>query len=190
MAPPTLVLIAGYARAGKDTLASGILEWSKRPSRKTNFADHLKDAANDYLWALNLEGNFHNEAFKVQHRDFLVSAGRLARSIDPDIFAKNLAYFAPIQHTPDEVAPETVVCSDWRYANELRVCQDVLWDLGWRVRTVYVATAGIGPANDEEFRSLCEIRETHSFDQEFVFAPNQRHAIIEEGRRLALSWHL
>ena len=82
------------------------------------------------------------------------------------------------------------VCSDWRYANELRVCQDVLWDLGWRVRTVYVATAGIGPANDEEFRSLCEIRETHSFDQEYVFAPNHRHAIIEEGRRLALSWHL
>lgn len=190
MAPPTLVLIAGYARAGKDTLASGILEWSKRPSRKTNFADSLKDAANDFLWSLNLEGNFHNEKFKVENRDFLVAAGRLARSRDVDIFAKNLAYYAPIQQSPDSLAPETVVCSDLRYSNEIRVCQDILWDLGWRVRTVYVATAGIGPANDEEFRSLCEMREAHTFDQEYVFAQNQRHAIIEEGRRLALSWHL
>ena len=190
MAAPTLVLIAGFARAGKDTLASGILEWSTRPSRKQNFADYLKDASNDFLMSLNLPGDFHQEAFKIQHRDFLVAAGRLARSIDVDIFAKNLANFCPIQMTPDQLAPETVVCSDWRYSNELEVCQDVLLDLGWKVRTIYVSTAGIGPANPEELDSIAEIRERHSFDLELTFAPNSRNTIMQEGRYIAKTWRL
>lgn len=190
MAAPTLVLIAGFARAGKDTLASGILEWSTRPSRKQNFADYLKDAGNDFLMSLNLPGDFHNEQFKCQHRDFLVAAGRLARSIDVDIFAKNLANFCPIQMTPDQLAPETVVCSDWRYSNELEVCQDVLLDLGWKVRTIYVSTAGIGPANPEELDSIAEIRERHSFDLELTFAPNSRNTIMQEGRYIAKTWRL
>ena len=41
MAAPTLVLISGFARAGKDTLASGLLEWSTRPAEHINFADAL-----------------------------------------------------------------------------------------------------------------------------------------------------
>ena len=190
MAAPTLVLICGYARAGKDTLASGILEWSTRPSRKQCFADYLKDAANDYLMSLNLQGDFHNEAFKVQHRDFLVAAGRLARSLDKDIFAKNLAYYCPIQMTPGEQAPETVVCSDWRYTNELVVSQEILHDLGWKVRTVYVSTSGIGPANNEELESILEIREKYAFDIEMTFAPNSRNAIMQEGRYIAKTWRL
>lgn len=190
MAAPTLVLISGFARAGKDCLASGILEWAKRPSRKTNFADHLKDASNDFLFSLNLEGDFHQEPFKVKHRDVLVTLGRFARSLNPNVFAENLAYFAPIQMTPGEVAPETVVCSDLRYINEVRVCQDILWERGWKVRTVFVSTAGVGPANDEELESICELKAEHCFDQEFVFAPNSRSTIMQEGRKLALSWNL
>lgn len=190
MAAPTLVLICGYARAGKDTLASGILEWSTRPSRKQNFADYLKDAANDYLMSLNLEGDFHNEAFKVKHRDFLVAAGRLARSLDEDIFAKNLANFIPIQMTPGEQAPETVVCSDWRYVNELEVTKDILHEIGWKVRTIYVSTAGVGPANNEELESILAIREQYAFDLEMTFAPNSRNTIMQEGRYIAKTWRL
>jgi hypothetical protein len=190
MSAPTLVLISGFARAGKDTLATGILEWSTRPSRKTNFADYLKDAGNDFLMSLNLEGNFHDDRFKTLHRDFLVAGGRLARSLDVNIFAKNLANFCPIQMGPDDLAPETVVCSDLRYANEVAVCQEVLHDLGWKVRTVYVATAGIGPANQEEMDSILEIREKHAFDLELTFAPNSRNTILMEGRYIAKTWRL
>lgn len=190
MSSPTLILIAGYARAGKDTLATGILEWARRPSRKQNFADYLKDAGNDFLMSLNLEGSFHDERFKCEHRDFLVAAGRLARSINVDIFAENLANFCPIQMTPDELAPETVVCSDWRYINELEVCQEVLTDLGWKVRTIYVSTAGVGPANSEELDSIMAVREKHEFDLELTFSPNSRNAIMTEGRYIARSWKL
>ena len=60
MAAPTLVLIAGYARAGKDTLASGILEWSQRPAEHINFADALKEAANHYMDYLGLDARMTN----------------------------------------------------------------------------------------------------------------------------------
>jgi hypothetical protein len=190
MSAPTLVLISGFARAGKDTLASGILEWSRRPSSKINFADVLKEASNQYLDYLQIEGDFFNEQFKCQHRDFLVAAGRLARSLDQDIFAKHLANFVPCIPGVDEQANETVVTSDWRYENELRTCQDILWPLGWKVRTVYVSTAGIGPANDEEADSILAIRAGHSFDQEYIFKPDDRNAIMTEGRSLARQWRL
>jgi hypothetical protein len=84
----------------------------------------------------------------------------------------------------DQPSPETVVCSDWRYVNELRVCQDILWEKGWKVRTIYVATAGVGPANDEELDSIAEIRASHLFDQEYIFRPSSRNAIMTEGRNL------
>lgn len=190
MAAPTLVLIAGFARAGKDTLASGLLEWSTRPAEHINFADALKEAANHYLDYLQLDGDFFNEPFKVEHRKFLVDAGTFARSIDRDIFARHLANWAQVMKHADQPAPETVVTSDWRYSNELRVCQDVLWEKGWKVRTIYVATAGIGPANDEELDSIAEIRANHSFDQEYIFRPNSRQQIMAEGRALAKAWKL
>ena len=190
MAAPTLVLISGFARAGKDTLASGLLEWSTRPAEHINFADALKEAGNHFLGYLQLQGDFFREDFKVENRKFLVDAGTFARSIDRDVFARHFANWCPVMKHPDNVSPETVVCSDWRYVNELRVCQDVLWELGWRVRTIHVATAGIGPANDEELDSLAEIRSTHLFDQEFIFRPNARQEIMAEGRNLARAWKL
>ena len=188
--PPTLVLIAGFARAGKDTLASGILEWSRRPAVKLNFADALKEAGNEFLSYLHLSGDFFNEEFKVQHRDFLVSAGQFARSINKDVFAYHLANFAPCTEAPCGEVAQTVVCSDLRYLNEIHVCQEILTPLGWRVRTVYLATAGVYHANDEEFYSVLDMKSNHRFDQEFIFRPNARQDIINEGKRLALSWQL
>ena len=191
-APPTLVLIAGFARAGKDTLASGILEWSKRPAVKLNFADALKEGADAFMQYLHIDrhGSFFDEQFKVQHRDFLVAAGKFARSLHKDIFAEHLANWAPCQEAPDGEVAQTVVCSDLRYLNEIHVCQEILTPLGWRVRTVYLATAGVYHANDEEFYSMLDMKSNHRFDQEFIFRPNSRQDIISEGKRLALSWQL
>lgn len=190
--PPTLVLIAGFARAGKDTLATGILEWCRRPASKLNFADALKEGADEFMTYLHLDrhGSFFNEQFKVEHRDFLVSAGKFARSLNRNVFAEHLANWAPMQEAPDGEIAQTVVCSDLRYSNEIEVCQDILLPLGWRVRTVYVSTAGVYHANDEEFYSILDIRANHRFDQEYIFRPESRQDIVNEGRRLALSWQL
>lgn len=118
MAAPTLVLISGFARAGKDTLASGLLEWSTRPAEHINFADALKEAANHYMDYLGLEGDFFREDFKVDNRDFLVHAGKFARRMDRDVFARHFANWCPVMKHVDQPSPETVVCSDWRYINE------------------------------------------------------------------------
>ena len=190
MAAPTLVLISGFARAGKDTLASGLLEWSTRPAEHINFADALKEAGNHFMDYLGLEGNFMAEDFKCENRDALVAMGRFARRLDKDVFARHFANWVPVMKHHDQPSPETVVTSDWRYINELRVAQDILWEKGWKVRTVYVSTAGVGPANDEELDSIAEIRAAHLFDQEYIFKPNARQQIMSEGRILAKSWRL
>jgi hypothetical protein len=190
MAAPTLVLISGFARAGKDTLASGLLEWSTRPAEHINLADSLKEASNHFLDYLGLDGSFFNEQFKCDNRDALVNFGKFARRMDPDVFARHFANWVPVMKHHDQPSPETVVTSDWRYINELRVAQDILWEKGWKVRTIYVATAGVGPANDEELDSIAEIRAAHLFDQEYIFKPNSRNQIMSEGRLLAKSWKL
>lgn len=186
----TLVLICGYARAGKDTLASGILEWSERNNYKLNFADSLKDCCNSFLDLLGLDGNFYDDDFKVQNRDFLVSAAVFARRLDANVFAEELAEVCA-DCTDDSYNPyETVVVSDWRYLNELIVCQKRLIPLGWKIRTVYIGTKGVQAANMEEFNSIEEIRDIVKFDQEYYFDINSRNQIMTEGRHLAKQWRL
>ena len=110
MAAPTLVLISGFAMAGKDTLASGLLEWSTRPAEHINMADSLKEAGNHFLDYLGIDGNFFREDFKVENRDFLVHAGKFARRLDKDVFARHFANWCPVMKHHDQVSPETVVC--------------------------------------------------------------------------------
>ena len=186
----TLVLICGYARAGKDTLGSGILEWSEHNAEKINFADELKDCANYLLDCLCIKGNFYDDDFKSENRDFLVSLGTFARSKNPTVFAEIMAQTVAQGYDDDGMPVDTVVCTDWRYLNELLVCQQVLIPLGWRVRTVYISTTGITAANVEEAKSICEIRDIVRFDQEYHFDADQRHAIMSEGRMLAKQWNL
>jgi hypothetical protein len=186
----TLVLICGYARAGKDTLGSGILEWSEHNAEKINFADELKDCANYLLDCLGIQGNFHDDNFKSSNRDFLVSLGTFARSKNPAVFAEIMAQTVAQGYDDEGMLVDTVVCTDWRYLNELIVCQKVLIPLGWRVRTVYISTTGISAANPEEANSICEIRDVVRFDQEYHFDANHRHAIMSEGRMLAKQWNL
>lgn len=186
----TLVLICGYARAGKDTLGSGILEWSERNCEKINFADALKDSANVFLDCLNLQGNFHDDKFKDNNRRFLVSCGSFARDLKPSVFAEIMAETVAQGYDDDGLPTETVICTDWRYLNELIVCQNTLIPLGWRIRTVYISTKGISAANTEEANSICEIRDLVRFDQEYHFEENQRQQIMHEGRMLAKQWNL
>ena len=186
----TLVLICGYARAGKDTLGSGILEWSERNCDKVNFADALKDSANVFLDCLNLQGDFHDDRFKDNNRRFLVACGTFARDLKPSVFADIMAENVAQGYDDDGMPLETVVCTDWRYINELITCQKVLIPMGWRVRTVYISTTGISAANTEEANSICEIRDLVRFDQEYHFDINQRNQIMYEGRMLAKKWNL
>ena len=191
---PTVVLITGFARSGKDTLAAGIIEGARRSDcAQINFADGLKESANKFLeWVglLDDETDFFDDDYKARNRNVLVELGRFARSHDKDIFAKMLCAdadeFSRSKRREETLKDVLVVVSDWRYMNELRVVRERLGDgLGWRVVTVRVDTLGVYAANEEEGLSIGEITREHASDYGFVFAPGSAKAVEAEGRYLA-----
>lgn len=189
--PNTVVLISGYARAGKDTFADGIVSFNDNWNTwKRSFASTLKGASNEYLNNVGLydEENgvsFDDEEFKVRHRDILVTLGRFARSIDKDVFASVLmrSYSTMIEAVRPN--PIHLIVPDWRYINELRVAKEWAETNGWRVITVRIDRAGLHPANEEEAMSLAEIRRESPCDYEYIFAEGQTEAIKDAGRKLA-----
>jgi hypothetical protein len=184
----TVILITGYARAGKDTLAEGIELGATKPLVRLNFADMLKQACDCYMQVLDLGGSgssrtFRNEAFKVKHRDFLVAAGSFARSLDRDVFA--LAFTRQCNREAGSSSEITVVCSDWRYMNELTLVKYILGDLGWNVVTVQIGTTGVEAANEEEGKSIGDIIRNTAIHVSYGFKPDSKPAIISEGKSLA-----
>ena len=185
-----VILITGYARAGKDTLAEGIQLGATKRVVRLNFADMLKQACDCYMQVLDLGGSgssrtFRNEAFKVKHRDFLVAAGMFARSIDRDVFV--LAFTRQCRREADTYPGEdiAIVCSDWRYMNELGIVKYILGDLGWDVVTVQVGTAGVEAANEEEGKSIGDIIRNTPIQVSFGFKPDSKPSIVAEGKSLA-----
>lgn len=192
MAQPTLILITGYARAGKDTLADGIIGGASGSSKilRRSFADSLKDAGDNFLEDIGLRSdsaNFRNEAFKIRHRDMLVALGAGARSINPNVFADlfvNACMDFEVQTGPAG-KPPLVVASDWRYVNELRVSEFRLLGIGWRIVKVMIETAGVTAANEEEGVSIGKIAREVAPDFVYAFRPDSAHKIYAEGKQLA-----
>lgn len=188
-----VILITGYARAGKDTLADGMALAAKGPVDHLNFADVLKTACDSYMQSLGIGGSgvtstFKNEAFKVRHRDFLVAAGKFARSIDLDVFASAFTRQCQLVAKCNNSigVGTTFICSDWRYINELEVIENMLvGGQGWKLYKVMVRTTGLEAANEEEGRSIGQLIREVSFDAEFTFLAESRQSIINEGKSLA-----
>jgi adenosyl cobinamide kinase/adenosyl cobinamide phosphate guanylyltransferase len=183
MSKPTIILLCGYARAGKDTFAEGMIDGSQS-LQATSFATALKFAADTYLESLRLAHaeagrTFWDEKFKIAHRDFLVTAGKFARSIDVDVFANALVNRVAHLETTN------IVVTDWRYLNEFNVILRDLGRIGWRVVTVWVETIGVFAANEEEALTIAEIRRAMATDYEYFFRPSSKEAVKEMGKDLA-----
>lgn len=184
-----LVLITGYARAGKDTLADAMVTWNPRDSVKYSFAGLLKERCNDFMDICGVRNyddqkrDFRYEDFKQSNRHFLVSAGTFIRSIDPDHWAKVIVDRCKFFEHPDTSI--NVIVSDWRYLNELTVAERELTSRGWRIIKVRIVTAGCEPANEEEGNSIGNIIRNVAFDRELYFAPNCESQIKSEGVNLA-----
>ena len=161
MHSPTVFLITGYARAGKDTLADRIVELTG--GCKVAFADSLKEAGNRFFTSLGIESvDLKSNQDKVAHRNLLVAMGKAARSVDVDIFARHAAEKARY----NILSGRCVVIPDWRYENEHKVVHTIVYPAP--VVRVHIMTDGVGPANDEEEASIRQIayngvKDTHSF---------------------------
>jgi hypothetical protein len=187
----TAVLICGYSRAGKDTLADGMLLPNLKNlnfTYKVAFADQLKEIADEVLGLANLrhslKDTFYNDNFKVKNRDVLVHLGVAMRSIDPNVWV-DLALRRSNFPTAIETVGANLIVTDWRYLNEYRRAKELLPD--FKVITVYVETVGLHPANEEEAKSIAEIKREIPWDYEFYFSPNSSDAILKQGSNLSLT---
>ena len=133
-----LIGLCGYARSGKDTVASmmpGFLHHS--------FATKLKEEVSTMLNSVGIEANFNNEDTKVALRPFLVFWGAFKRKEIPLYWVNGMQNHL----TPDE----DHVITDVRYLNEAQ------WIKEHNGEVWYIDRPGIGPANDEEANSFAEI---------------------------------
>jgi hypothetical protein len=150
---PALILICGYARAGKDTLGDGILDGAARPAVKVALAEPLKDSAEtairEILGGVRFPG-FRDEAFKVANRNLLVELGRTCRAIHQDCFVE-LALEQAAEHI---AAGCSVIVTDVRYSNELQRCADWAALRGVPLYTLLIHTDGIEAANEEEEKNF------------------------------------
>ena len=170
---PTVYLITGYARAGKDTLGNAIIDLhTTGRSRRHAFADLLKDAANAAYSRAGLNSvDMHTEADKVRNRDLLVAMGKSMRSINVNVFADSCADYARYAI----LSGRSCIIPDWRYANEYRCVVDTVAPAN--VITIKIGCQGIGPANEEEDKQM-QILEAECFiGYEATFKPGEIGAI-------------
>jgi len=178
MRQPTVILVAGYARTGKDTFANAVLDLVTG-ARKVSFADELKNAGNLFLERLNLHGkaDLRTEADKVRFREFLVAGGRMARALDANVFADIAASTARNLL----LAGRVVVMPDWRYRNELVAVQTIC--APFKVVTVRLHREDTGAANEEEAGSMSLIEDTCRIDHDGAYRSGETGLI----RDLALT---
>lgn len=186
-----IVMIYGYARAGKDTLADGLRIGSKNGMVRLSFASSLKavvaKAVSHYV-----KVDYANDAEKMQDRDLLVEFGRAVRRRNPLAFAETLCeqmYF-------HDQMPEyfgrggSYVITDARYFNEYQYVTQWAKEHGHPVVSVYVWREGNSYANIEERDSIAEVLEHVKFDYlidgEAYDADNVRQKGIDLAKTLNL----
>lgn len=168
--PCAILLITGVSGAGKNTFADALIDVATAagvPADQHAFADPLKSVCNRVCAGLKIEGDFRQDDFKRANRNLLVEVGKWARSRDVDVFAKLL--IDGICRSPNGFAGLHVV-TDWRYRNEWEVLNDFAFCAEIQVYTLRIDRVGFDPANDEEIKSLGEIRREVPIDFELSFA--------------------
>ena len=178
------VLICGYARAGKDTFAKGLIAGAKDAKRMA-YADNLKDALSLAAHSLGLGINYHDDAEKAVDRNLLVEFGRAMRRRDKDIFARQ------IEHNLIGLQPgKTIVVSDWRYLNEYTVAKQACDQYAVKLHTVLIVRHGWTAANDEEAVSMQEVIDAAPIDETVFATSGDEEAVLMAGIRTAKLWGL
>jgi hypothetical protein len=178
------VLICGFARAGKDTFAKGIIAGA-RAAKRMAYADNLKNALNIAAQHLGVEVDYHRDEDKAIDRDLLVEFGRAMRRRDIDVFAKQLA-----RDLEDNDTASTIVVPDWRYLNEYKVAVRACKEYGYKLHTVQVVRHGWKSANAEEQMSMDEVQAAVPMDETHCATSGDEESVLLAGIRTAKLWNL
>lgn len=149
----TIILISGYARSGKDTLAKHLIGYSRTESARVSFATPLKRAVQLSLKELGLghiDAFTEDPALKALLRPVFVEVGKAARAIDKDVFVK--AAWKDICDLAS--GKELLVVPDLRYSNEIELFRKWGEGVGDTVKHIHIDRIGNLAANDEEYNSV------------------------------------
>jgi hypothetical protein len=167
MTTKKVILISGYAQAGKDTLADAIESYA--PTKRLKFATALRTAAEKALKSLGVSIDVWSEdpAVKTIVRPFLIELARLARAIDRDVFARKTLQDAIYALSVN--GDKTVVITDCRYDNEYSIFKDAGKQLEWEVIRIHIERTGGKPAHDEELLSVVTLEAKYPADWKVGF---------------------
>jgi hypothetical protein len=160
-----VIPIAGFARAGKDTLANAIFDHldQDEPGYSVilmKFADELKQSLQAALNAAGVKIDVFTEDTdkKAALRPLLVAYGEYCRSQNPNVWVDKV--IEHINTWADETVADSdstgsvVLIPDLRYANEYQKLESLCIKRGWAYVPIYIERGGNLPANNSEAESI------------------------------------
>jgi hypothetical protein len=160
-----VIPIAGFARAGKDTLANAIFDHldQDEPSYSViimKFADALKQSLQASLNEAGIKVDVFTEDTdkKAALRPLLVAYGEYCRSQNPNVWVDKV--IEDINTWADETVIDSdstgsvVLIPDLRYANEYQKLEALCIKRGWAYVPIYIERGSNVPANNAEAESI------------------------------------
>lgn len=160
-----IIPIAGFARAGKDTLANAIFDQLEQDEPEYSaivmkFADALKQSLQEALDEAGVAIDVFTEdtGKKAALRPLLVNFGEYCRSQNPDVWVNKV--IQNINTWADETTAEAgstgsvVLIPDLRYCNEYEKLEALCIKRGWEFVPIYIEREGNLPANNAEAESI------------------------------------
>ncbi len=163
-----LIPIAGFARAGKDSLADFIFDHLEESEPTFSvitlkFADALKTDLEKAMAAVGVKVDAFTEDTEKKKalRPMLVAYGEYRRSLDPDVWVKKVMKEIGVwvnETVPDsESSGSVILVPDLRYLNEYEKLKAMADKHGWAFVPIYIERHGNVPANEQEAYSIAEM---------------------------------
>jgi hypothetical protein len=188
MAPSKhLVLVCGFARAGKDTFARGLKAGASNKVGRFAYADQLKCALEFAAEELGVEVDYTDDSQKAMDRPLFVEFGKAMRRRDKDVFARKLGSAMMLDSLKN--MPSRVV-TDWRYFNEYEFAKKLCDERAYSLHTVHIVRHGWKAANEEEAINMQEILDNVPIDETIFATSGDEQAVYDHGVRIAKLWHL
>ena len=160
-----VIPIAGFARAGKDTLADAIFDHMEQDEPGYSvillkFADELKQSLQAALNAAGVKIDVFTEdtAKKAELRPLLVAYGEYCRSQNPNVWVDkvigHMNTWADETIADSDSTGSVVLIPDLRYANEYQKLEALCIKRGWAYVPIYIERGGNLPANNAEAESI------------------------------------
>lgn len=154
MSHKRIIMISGYARSGKDSLANALTkELAHLEPVRVKFANVLKAALGVALQRIGIDVDVftEDEELKKALRPLLVEFGKFARSQYKDVFVK--AAWTDICDL-FENGKGVVIVPDLRYPNEINLISEWSEMQDWPVTHLRIGRMGNRAANEEELQSI------------------------------------